>query len=153
VKIPMPPETAVLNYRAEFTPEEFEKISRGLKPEQMEDKWLIAMEEDGVLGFHRSWTGHCIFRVEFERAGDKHAVKNALVNRNAEQYNSPGDDYDTALLGYLIDNLLLGREREFPIPGKKFGGGLFQHHVAGTAYPETPIKKKPWWKFWQKGVE
>jgi hypothetical protein len=152
VKIPMPLETAVLNYIAEFTPEEFEKMSLGLKPEQMEDKWLIAMEGD-TLAFYRSWTGHCIYRVRFEKTGENYSATNALVNRNSEQYNSPGDDYDIALLGFLIDGLLLGKAVDFPIPAGLPGDtpkGLYQHHVSGSAYPETPIKKKPWWKFWQK---
>lgn len=143
---PMPPETAVLNYKAEFMPEEFDKISQGLKPQQMEDKWLIEMEGD-TLSFCRSWTGHCIFRVEFAGNGGRYAVRSALANRNAEQYNSPGDDYDAALLGFLIEVLLLGRDGKFPVPGKKFSGGLFQHAVAGTGCPEKPIRKKPWWKF------
>lgn len=146
--LPMPRETAVLDYKAEFTPEEFEKISLGLKPEQMEDKWLIEMEGDALF-FYRSWTGHCVFRVEFGRSGDRYAVKRALANRNADQYNSPGDDYDAALLGFLIEVLLLGRDGKFPVLGKNFSGGLFQHVVSGTGHPEKPLRKKPWWKFWR----
>lgn len=73
----------------------------------MEDKWFIFLEGD-TLFFHRSWTGHCIFRLTLTREGEKYAVSDALVNRDAGQYGGADDVNDERLLTYLIDNLLLG---------------------------------------------
>jgi len=156
---PMPPATAVLDYGGRFSSEEFERISHGLIPEEMEDKWFIYL--DGTtLHLHRSWTGISIFEVEFEEIGAEHVVRRTLVNRDQTQYNSTDDAYDSALLHFLISNLLLGKQVEFPVPGALSPGpakGILQHHISGTAYPERsvdsstgggPTSRKPWWKFW-----
>ncbi|MFZ1039972.1 MAG: hypothetical protein WCA79_07110 [Anaerolineales bacterium] len=45
---------------------EFEKITRGIVPHQMEDKWFIFLE-DMQLNFHRSWTGQCIYQIKFKK--------------------------------------------------------------------------------------
>ena len=141
---PMPQETRILEYSAEFSPEEFERISRGLIPQAMEDKWFIYLEGD-VLNFHRSWTGKCIYQVEFATEGGKHTVRRALVNRD-HQYQATDDAYDAKLLHFLISNLLLGKHVEFPIPAdlpKGMAKGVFQHHIAGTGYPERSAEARP----------
>jgi len=156
---PMPPETAILSYSEEFSSDEFEKISRGLVPQEMEDKWFIYL--DGTtLHLHRSWTGICIYQVELEEKAGKYAVRRALVNRNPTQYQATDDVYDSELLHFLVSNLLLDRKIEFPVPGASSSGvpnGIFQHHISGTAYPERPVSRKPsehaaprkpWWKVW-----
>jgi len=155
----MPQETAVLSYRAEFSPEEFEKISLGVVPQEMEDKWFIYL--DGTtLHLHRSWTGICIYQVELEEKAGKYAVRRVLVNRNPTEYQATDDVYDSELLHFLVSNLLLGRKIEFPVPGASSSeapNGIFQHHISGTAYPERPVSRKPsehaaprkpWWKVW-----
>jgi len=47
----------------EFTESQFNKIKNGLIPEEMEDKWFIYYEQ-GFLHFHRSWTGHGLFKAK-----------------------------------------------------------------------------------------
>ena len=156
---PMPPARAVLDYRGRFSAEEFERISHGLIPQAMEDKWLIFLKGT-TLHLHRSWTGICVFEVEFEAIGAERVVRRALVNRDRAQYCSPDDAYDSALLHFLISTLLLGKPVPFPVPGAWSKGtpkGILQHHIAGTAYPERPTdaraargpaSRRPWWKFW-----
>ena len=51
--LPAPSERERLQFEALFTDEEFEKLSLGLVPAQMEDKWFIYFAE-GWLRFHRS---------------------------------------------------------------------------------------------------
>jgi ADP-ribosyl-[dinitrogen reductase] hydrolase len=46
----------------EFTESQFNKMKNGLIPEEMEDKWFIYYEK-GFLHFHRSWTGHGLFKA------------------------------------------------------------------------------------------
>jgi len=64
----MPEETPVLDFKAEFGEEEFKRISYGLIPKEMEDKWFIYLQNN-ILYFHRSWTGYCIFKIVFTRSG------------------------------------------------------------------------------------
>lgn len=62
--LPLPSLREELKFKAVFTDAEIEKISYGLIPEQMEDKWFIYLE-NGWLFFHRSWTGVCVYRLRF----------------------------------------------------------------------------------------
>ena len=147
---PMPQETAVLSYRAEFSPEEFEKISLGVVPQEMEDKWFIYLEGT-TLYLHRSWTGICVYEVEFQESGMKYTVHRALANRDHTQYQASDDAYDAALLHFLISNLLLDKQIAFPVPrglSKEVPKGVFQHHISGTAYEEKTMETNRWWKFW-----
>ena len=47
-----------------FSPQDMDRIRRGVVPEAMEDKWFIYWKE-GMLFFQRSWTGFCIYVVRF----------------------------------------------------------------------------------------
>lgn len=142
---PMPRKVAVLSYTAEFSSEEFKKISRGLIPQMMEDKWFIYLYCK-TLHLHRSWTGFCVYQVEFERAADKYIVRRALVNRNPTQYQATDNAYDSQLLHFLISNLLLDKRIEYPVPSKSSNGpskGFFQFHFSGTDFPEKPPDTMP----------
>ncbi len=52
-----------------FSPQDMDRIRRGVVPEAMEDKWFIYWKE-GMLFFQRSWTGFCIYVVRFAADGD-----------------------------------------------------------------------------------
>ena len=109
----------------------------------MDDKWFIFME-DMQLNFHRSWTGHCIYQIRFEKRDAEYVIVEAWVNRDQEEYRSDDDNYDIALLSFLIDNFLLGRNTPFPLPEnlpKNIPNGVYQHSVSGTAFPEINTKK------------
>jgi hypothetical protein len=141
---PMPSARAEIAYLQEFSASEYAALERGLTPRAMEDKWVVFIE-NGVLRVVRSWTGFCIFEVEMARTADDGAVvKRAYANRDESQYG--GDDkYDPALLSFLIDNLLLGRGRPFPLPPgeqptPERGHGLLQHHLTGTGYREVAFE-------------
>jgi len=137
----MPAQRSRLAWQRTFTQQEFDRISLGLIPAAMEDKWFIYLE-DRVLYFHRSWTGFCIYQLHLEPAGDCWAVTEVWVNRDSEQYKATPDDYDNALLSFLIDNLLLGKRHPFPLPNNlspQSLPGVYQHHIAGTGYPEKPV--------------
>jgi hypothetical protein len=111
--LPLPAAHSVLKIDRRYTPADIETIQRGLVPKQMEDKWLIYWN-DSKLFFHRSWSGNCIYVATFRAEQNGYQLVNALVNREQEQYRGASDEYDKALLLYLIDALLLGRDCEFP---------------------------------------
>jgi hypothetical protein len=133
---PMPEQRAVLNFNAEFSKEEFQKISAGVIPEEMEDKWFIYLDEN-TLNFHRSWTGFCVFQVEFERANEKYRVTRALVNRNPREYRRTDESYDAALVQFLIAHLLLNKNVDFP-----------QEPSQVAPQDATAASQRPWWKWW-----
>ncbi len=104
--LPIPEQHHELNFDAEFTSDEFAKLARGFKPREMEDKWFIYMEEN-TLYFHRSWTGFCIFVVDFAQVlSDKYKVSRVLVNRDTDQYTEMHDALDIILIQDLFHFIL-----------------------------------------------
>ena len=63
--VPMPEkhETFILN--RSFSREEMDALRCGNIPQAMEDKWFWYMEGP-TLWAHRSWTGYCIYRIDFK---------------------------------------------------------------------------------------
>ncbi len=130
---PLPEQRAELPYARSFTAAEYERLRRGLVPQQMEDKWF-AFYEAPWLFLHRSWTGLCIYGVELREEGDGAVVVGAWANRAPDEYRETEADHDAKILAFLIDRLLLGLPATFPIregfPATK--AELLVHHVVGT---------------------
>ena len=95
---PMPEqhETFVLN--RSFSDEQMESLRCGNIPKAMEDKWFWYME-GSTLWAHRSWTGHCIYQIDFKE--DNHHV--VMVNRDPEQYKCTSIEEDIKSLNKLLD--------------------------------------------------
>ena len=89
-------ETFVLN--RSFSAEEMDALRRGNIPQAMEDKWFWYMEGP-VLWAHRSWSGSCIYRIEFKE-DDHHTV---TVNRDPGQYRCTDIEEDVESLNKLFD--------------------------------------------------
>ncbi|WJH39279.1 hypothetical protein N7E02_20800 [Aliirhizobium terrae] len=134
-------------YRDSFSPEEFQRIKAGFEPKAMEDKWMIYFE-DGSLFLHRSWTGLGVYRVNFEESDGGARVRDAFCSRDVLQNREA--NYQAKMLDFLVSNLLLKKSKPFPLPENvsEPAPGVFQHHVAGTGYPQVIVRKRPWWKFW-----
>ncbi len=145
---PLPNKRSPLSLQREFTLEEYRRLSYGVIPREMEDKWFIFLEAD-TLYFHRSWTGCCIYQLSLKSDGEKYTIVDAFVNRVPRQYSETDDRYDERLLMFLVDNLLLGKHSPFPRPAGLPRGmlaGLFQHHVSGTGYTEEEVPKRAGWR-------
>lgn len=80
-----------------FTPEQMSILRRGNIPQEMEDKWFWYMEGD-TLYAHRSWTGFCVYIIEFSDDG-RHKV---TVNRDPEQYTCTSVEEDLNTLNKLL---------------------------------------------------
>lgn len=87
------------------------RITRGFLPAAMEDKWFAWFEEP-ILHFHRSWTGFCLYQVNFVREREGWRAAFAFVNRNAKQYGCEDDEEDRRLIPNLIDSLLVNGPTE-----------------------------------------
>jgi hypothetical protein len=140
--VAMPEQKSRLPFQRVFTQAEYDRISLGLIPREMENKWFIYLENQ-ILYFHRSWTGFCIYQLHLESSGDTWVVTDTWVNRDNEQFGTETtDDYEMAVLSFLIDNLLLGKSNPFPLPDNlpaNSPAGAYQHHITGTGYAEKPI--------------
>jgi hypothetical protein len=149
-----PPEIRTeLDLVESYTHAEFEEIKRGMIPGEMEDKWFIFFEEPWLY-FHRSWTGLGVYGVEFRTSDHGASVVASWVGGSAGPHVEPSRDYHRAMLRFLIDALLLGKPASFPIPcdlPQELPQGLYQHHVAGSAYVEAafPVSQAShhaWWR-------
>ena len=81
-----------------LNPQQMKALRRGNIPKQMEDKWFWFMEGDTLFA-HRSWTGYCIYRIDFGPDGN-HKV---TVNRDPEQYTCVSIEEDAEKLNKLLD--------------------------------------------------
>ena len=95
---PMPERHDTFVLTRSLSSEEMAALRRGHVPEAMEDKWFWYMEES-TLWAHRSWTGYCIYRIDFKADGN-HLV---TVNRDHEQYGCTGIEEDIENLNNLLD--------------------------------------------------
>jgi len=95
---PMPKQHDTFILNRHFSEEEMETLRCGNIPKAMEDKWFWYME-DSTLWAHRSWTGYCIYRIDFMK-DDNHVV---TVNRDPEQYKCTSIEEDIAKLNSLLD--------------------------------------------------
>ena len=131
---PMPATRARLAYARTFDRAEHERVTRGIVPGQMEDKWFVFYEAPW-LWFHRSWTGVAIYGVQLRTEEGGSVVEQAWANRAPEQYRETDDAHDAAILAFLVERILLGRDVPFPVrptvdPAKAV---VLMHHVVGNA--------------------
>lgn len=100
----MPEESKTnLHFNRHLSLEEYERLSWGLIPQEMEDKWFIYLEANWLY-FHRSWTGYCVFQLRLERIGDSYNVVETWVDRQQLWWNKNQEDERTIeLLDRLID--------------------------------------------------
>lgn len=96
---PMPALNANFQLKRHFTKEQMTALIKGNIPQEMEDKWFWYYE-DGKLYAHRSWTGLCIYIIEFNCSTDIHDV---TVNRDSEQYKCTDIEEDIKSLNHLLD--------------------------------------------------
>ena len=85
----------------EITAAEKAVLEYGHIPEAMEDHWFMYFE-DGIIHYHRSWTGYCIFEARVEPEEDHFIVTEARVNRYPGHYKETDVERDRHLLARLI---------------------------------------------------
>ncbi|WP_396168917.1 ADP-ribosylglycohydrolase family protein [Flavobacterium sp.] len=91
----------------QFTEKLFSKLTNGLIPNQMEDKWFIYCENNW-LHFHRSWTGFGIYKAPLIKQKNGYAIKEFWAERNQDKYNNKEDKTDIEQISFLIARGLLG---------------------------------------------
>ena len=96
--VPMPEMHDTFVLKRSFSDEEMDALRRGNIPQSMEDKWFRYME-GSTLWAHRSWTGYCIYQIDFKE-DNNHLV---TVNRDPEQYKCTDVEEDVKTLNRLLD--------------------------------------------------
>ena len=137
--------TVPIPYQSSFNDAEYQKMAQGLVPQAMEDKWFAYLDGSNLY-FHRSWTGQAVYRVTFTLC-ECHTVTEALCA--LEVLEKSDAVYQSELLDFLIQNLLLGHSRPFPRPAglTEQVPGIYQHTISGTGYREGAVARRSWWKF------
>ena len=95
--------------------------------------------------FIRSWTGNCIYTVDFIVSSNSAKIVQAQVSGDLEIYNSDRDDeYESQLISFLIDIFLLERSSSFPLPDNQSeeSNAIFQHAISGTGQHSHVVNKK-----------
>lgn len=104
--VEMPERTAAFVLEKSYTESEMEAVREGHKPQEMEDKWFLYHEGEKLF-IHRSWTGYCIYIVDFAEPGKLRVT----VNRDPEQYRETDLERDKVQVLILL-NRLAGRHGE-----------------------------------------
>lgn len=115
----MPEQHDTFIFQRPLTSQQMAALRRGNIPQEMEDKWFWFMEGDTLFA-HRSWTGICVYRIEF-KPDNNHVV---TVNRDPEQYKCTSTAEDAQQLNSLLDwwtqdsyaHRYAGRPRLYPEP-------------------------------------
>ncbi len=90
-----------------WSDEQWERIQRGYRSRDMDEKWDVFTEGD-VVFLHRSWTGHGFVEATFTPidAGGWQVAK-AVVERDRDRYRGKDDDYDSLLLELVLSAIVL----------------------------------------------
>ncbi|MCR5813914.1 MAG: hypothetical protein K6G15_05445 [Desulfovibrio sp.] len=94
---PMPEQHETFVLKRSFSAEEMDALRRGNIPQAMEDKWFWYMERSTLFA-HRSWTGFCIYQIDFTE-DNNHIV---TVNRDPKQYRCTSIEEDIDSLNKLL---------------------------------------------------
>lgn len=139
---PMPAGCLRLEYERVLTPAEYQKLSYGLLPADLDEKWFIFLEGD-LLYLHRSWTGECSFRLCLQAEGGNFRVTEAWMN---PAVNFQEEGYAQKFLDYLIDRLLLSKAVPFPFPKHiqaPLERALFRHALVGGSVANDEGDRPP----------
>ena len=96
--VPMPASHESFTLSRPFSEKDMNVLRLGNIPQAMEDKWFWYME-GSTLRAHRSWTGYCIYQVDF-KADNNHIV---TVNRDPNQYKCTSIEEDIISLNKLLN--------------------------------------------------
>lgn len=104
---PLPAERQRLVVNRVYTPDEMAIIYRGFIPSCMDDRWFIYYEGRSLF-LHRSWSGFCIFRIDFEPTLAGWSVASAWVSRCKDQllFDVPDDGAEVRGIEILMNDLV-----------------------------------------------
>lgn len=111
--LPMPEKQEVIHPEGAFSRSEMKRIKQGHRAGDMDDKWFMCFHE-GRLQLHRSWTGICVYIVDFRDRGESSEIEQVVVNRDPEQYGEDSSRFDEEMVLWLLRTFLLDQDIPFP---------------------------------------
>ena len=102
----------VVPYNRTFTTKEYERIKFGVVPMAMEDKWFAYFENDRLY-WSRSWTGHGVFEVYFDRLSKEAVITKVIANNDPELIK--GNPNFASILDDLLSNLCAEAKKIFDV--------------------------------------
>ena len=125
-----------IEFSKSFSKIEFERLSYGLYPSSMDEKWIIIYEHDQIL-FFRSWHPYkLIFRIKLLTNKNCYYFTRVEMSLGFLNENWNSNEYSVKFLNYLIERLLLGRLLNFPFPESikdKNQKAMFRHSLVGSS--------------------
>lgn len=110
---PMPESHVNTQIHFPVTEKEMDNVRLGWMPEDMSDRWFIYVDENDVAHMHRSWTGFCVFKVQFEYLQEGWAATRMTASRNPDEYKNIDIERDKEYVKELIFHLLaINRKQE-----------------------------------------
>jgi ADP-ribose pyrophosphatase YjhB (NUDIX family) len=103
--VPMPNQRRKIRLDFHYDDAAFSRIQKGYLLAEMEDHWFAWFEEP-LLHLHRSWTGFCIYQINFTQEKCEWRANWALVNCDPDQWTSK-EANDLEMIEGLIDVLLV----------------------------------------------
>ena len=107
VDMPNHYEVAILN--RSLTEEQYQTLISGFKPGGTDDRWFLYVKDNWVY-LHRSWTGHCIFKLKLQAISGNMMLTEIHINRDLDQYRSVNTEADKDEANSILTSLL-GRIR------------------------------------------
>lgn len=94
--------------RRVWSDEEWDRIQRGYRARDMDQKWNVVVEGE-VVHLHRSWTGFGVYAATFAPVAEGgRRIAHALVERDPERYQGTDDAYDCVMLELVLSAIVLG---------------------------------------------
>ena len=99
-----------MSYRRRFTPAELDALRAGLWPQDMDDRWIIWLDE-GVLRLWHSWTQTCIYELPITvlEDGSGEARIAMVLDVNDLYHRCPTEEGELQRLAGVL-SLVLNRE-------------------------------------------
>ncbi|MFF2132074.1 hypothetical protein ACFVW1_43370 [Streptomyces olivochromogenes] len=115
-----------------WTDEDWDRIRRGYRARDMDEKWNVFAEAD-VVFMHRSWTGHGVYEASFAPvSGGGRRIASAVVEADGERYRSRGDEYDRLMMELIISAIVLGE------PATDLRAGLVELTARASGKSDLP---------------
>ena len=85
--------------------QEYQTLVCGFLPRDMDDRWFLYVQHNWVY-LHRSWTGHCIFKLKLEVLSSHVILTDIHINRDPDQYRSVNTEADKDEANSVLTSLL-----------------------------------------------
>ena len=103
--VDMPETWEAAEINRSLTEEDYQTLICGFIPRDMDDRWFLYVQNDWVY-LHRSWTGHCIFKLKLEVLSSHVILTDIRINRDPNQYRSVNLEADKNEANSILTSLL-----------------------------------------------